>query len=91
MMDKNTIQLLNQFMGNLDVEGICGFWVDEEPDENDMIWVYIIIDWDWVNDSPTEPTFIAKRMRLGVKEEIKKFLGVDVMIGSIARKCNELV
>ena len=91
MTDKNTIQLLNEFMGNLDVEGICGFWIDEERDDHDMMWVYIILDLDWVNSIQTKPQFVANRMRQGVKEEIKKFLGIDVMVGSIARKCNELV
>ena len=88
MIDKKTYSLLTEFMENLDVEGICGFWIDDEYDDHNMVWVYIILDLDWVNKIPTKPQFVATRMRTGVKEEIKKFLGVDVMVGSVARKCN---
>lgn len=89
--DDKEIKLLTEFMENLDVEGICGFWIDEERDDHDMMWVYIILDLDWVNSVPTKPQFVANRMRQGVKEEIKKFLGVDVMVGSTARKCDESI
>ena len=35
------------------------------------------------------PESIARKLRERVKDEIKKWLGVDVYVGSIARKCNE--
>lgn len=93
MQDPNlkTVKLLENFMSELDVEGICGFWIDEEPDDHDNFWVYIILDLDWLenNQHPTKPGFVAGRMRNGVKEEIKKFLGLNVMVGSVARKCPE--
>lgn len=90
MDDARTISLLEKFMNELDVEGICGFWIDEERDDHDSLWVYIILDIDWINKVPTKPQFVANRMRNGVKEEIKKFLGLDVMVGSTAKKCNEI-
>jgi hypothetical protein len=86
-----TVKLLENFMSEFEVEGICGFFIDEEPDDHDNFWVYIILDLDWLQDNqhPTKPEFVARRMRNGVKEEIKKFLGLDVMVGSVARKCPE--
>ena len=86
--DDKEIKLLAEFMENLDVEGICGFWIDDEYDEHNMLWVYIILDLDWISEIPTKPQFVANRMRTSVKEEIKKFLGIDVMVGSVARECN---
>lgn len=88
---KNAIEIVEKFMSELDVEGICGFFIDSEPDDHDMFWVYIILDLDWLNNNqhPTKPGFVANRMRMGVKSEIKKYLGFDVMVGSVARKCTE--
>lgn len=90
--DDKEIKLLTEFMENLDVEGICGFFIDPEHDEHDFIWVYIILDLDWLNDNqhPTKPGFVANRMRNGVKEEIKKYLGLDVRVGSVAKKCDDV-
>lgn len=76
-------------MENLDVEGICGFWIDNELDEHDNLWVYLILDIDWISQMQTKPQFVANRMRNGVKEEIKKFLNLNVMVGSVAKKCEE--
>ena len=90
--DDKEINLLTQFMENLEVEGICGFFIDPEHDDHDLIWVYIILDLDWLNDNqhPTKPGFVANRMRNGVKEEIKKYLGLDVRVGSVAKKCGDV-
>ena len=87
--ENKTISLIEKFMQNLDIEGICGFWIDEELDIDDKIWVYIVLDLDWIKSANTKPEFIAKRMRLGVQQEIKKFLGLDVMVGSTSRVCSE--
>ena len=86
-----TVKLLENFMSELEVEGICGFWVDEEPDVHDFIWVYIILDLDWLenNQHPTKPGFVVQRMRSGVENEIKKFLSIDVRVGSVAKRCSE--
>lgn len=76
-------------MSELDIEGICGFWIDDEIDVHDMYWVYIILDSEKLEDHPTKPGFVAERYRKGIKSEIKKFLGIDVMVGSISKKCPE--
>jgi hypothetical protein len=89
MMEDKRIDVLSDFMENLDVKGICGFWIDVEEDIHGYIWVYIILDLDWIQEIPTKPEFIARRMREGVKEEIKKWLGMDVMVGSTAKKCDK--
>ena len=73
---KRKIKILNKFMSNQNIEGICSFWIDEEPDEYDNIWLYIVLDIDWINEIPTKPEFIVNRMRQGLREEIKKYLGV---------------
>jgi hypothetical protein len=89
MKKKEIIELLENFLSEMNVEGICGGWVDEETGEDGVFWVYIILDLDWINEIPTKPEFIASRMRLGVAEEIYNFLDIRVRVGSVARKCEK--
>jgi hypothetical protein len=88
-MDK-TIKLLEEFLKDYTMEGACGFWV--QPDEDGGIpSVYIIFDLDWLKSFPTKPDFVARRMRQGLKEDIKNWTGVDVpYVGSTAKKCDSL-
>jgi len=88
--EDKTVKLLSKFLEEYEVPGICGFWVDDEPDDHDKYWVYIILDLDTLEDHPTKPGFVADRYRRGLQSEIKKFLGIDVMVGSTSRRCSEL-
>ena len=86
-MDK-TIKLLEEFLKDYTMEGVCGFWV--QPDEDGGVpSVYIVLDLDWLQSSPTKPDFVARRMRQGLKEDIKNWTGVDLpYVGSTAKKCD---
>ena len=84
--EDKTPKILEKFMENLDVEGICGFWVDPEGDIHSKYWVYLIIDKDWL-ENQEKP---LQRMKINLQKEIKKFLNVDVMIGITVRKCSEM-
>ena len=88
-MDK-TINILEEFLKDYTMEGVCGFWV--QPDEDGGIpSVYIVLDLDWLQSSPTKPDFVARRMRQGLKEDIKNYTGIDVSyVGSTAKKCGAI-
>lgn len=88
-MDK-TIKLLEEFLKDYTMEGACGFWV--QPDEEGGIpSVYIILDLDWLQSIETKPDFVARRMRQGLKEDIKNWTGIEVSyVGSTAKKCDGL-
>jgi len=88
-MDK-TINILEEFLKDYTMEGVCGFWV--QPDEDGGIpSVYIVLDLDWLQSSPTKPDFVARRMRQGLKEDIKNWTGIDVSyVGSTAKKCGTI-
>ena len=88
-MDK-TIKLLEEFLSSYEIEGVCSTWVDNEPDEDGNYWVYIVLDLDWLEENQTKPGFIERRMKQGLKEEIKKYLNLDVYVGSTAKKCDSL-
>ena len=83
-------KLVKKFLETYKMDGICKFMVDWSPeDDAPTITVYIVIDIDWLKKIQIRPESIARKLRERVKDEIKKWLGVDVYVGSIARKCNE--
>ena len=84
---EKTVKLLESFLSDKEVDGVCGYMVD--PDGEGSIQVIVVLDIDYINEANTKPGFIAKMIREGVKQEIKKWIGLDVYVGSIAKKCNE--
>jgi hypothetical protein len=85
---EKTIKLLEAFLSDKEVDGVCGYTVIPDYGE-DSIQVIVILDIDYIKKANTKPGFIAKMIREGVKQEIKKWIGLDVYVGSTAKKCNE--
>jgi hypothetical protein len=86
---KKTIKLLESFLSDKEVDGVCGYIVD--PDGEGQIQVIVVLDIDYIKEANTKPGFVAKMIREGVKQEIKKWIGLDVYVGSTARKCDESI
>jgi hypothetical protein len=84
---EKTVKLLESFLSDKEVDGVCGYMVD--PDGEGPIQVIVVLDIDYIKEANTNPGFIAKMIREGVKQEIKKWIGMDVYVGSIAKKCDE--
>lgn len=84
---EKTVKLLESFLSDKKVDGVCGYIVD--PDGEGPIQVIVVLDIDYVKSANTKPGFVAKMIREGVKKEIKKWIGVDVYVGSTARRCSE--
>jgi hypothetical protein len=84
---EKTIKLLESFLNDYSIEGVCGFWVDDELDVLSNYFVVVILDIDWIQKIQTKPEFVAKRLRDRIKDEIKKYLGINVTVGSVAKKC----
>jgi hypothetical protein len=82
-----TIKLLETFLSDKEVDGVCGYIVD--PDGEGQIQVIVVLDIDYIKEANTKPGFVAKMIREGVKQEIKKWIGLDVYVGSTAKKCDE--
>jgi hypothetical protein len=82
-----TIKLLEAFLSDKEVDGVCGYIVD--PDGEGQIQVIVVLDIDYIKEANTKPGFVAKMIREGVKQEIKKWIGLDVYVGSTAKKCDE--
>ena len=83
-----TIKLLEKFLSTYEVEGVCHLWLGVAPDDNGIPWVYMKLDEDWIEGYNSD--FIVKRMKQGVKDEIKKYLDIDVQILATTGKCEEL-
>ena len=90
-MDKHqkTISLLETFLSDKVVDGVCGYMVVPDDGE-DSIQVIVVLDIDYINQANTKPGFVAKMIRNGVKQEIKKWLGIDVYVGSTTKKCDSV-
>jgi hypothetical protein len=90
-MDKHekTIKLLESFLSDKEVDGVCSYMVIPD-DSNDSIQVIVILDIDYIKQANTKPGFVAKMIREGVRQEIKKWLGLDVYVGSTSKKCDEI-
>jgi hypothetical protein len=86
---EKTIKLLEAFLSDKEVDGVCGYIVD--PDGEDSIQVIVVLDIDYIKEANTKPGFVAKMIREGVKQEIKKWIGLDVYVGSTAKKCDESI
>jgi hypothetical protein len=86
---EKTIRLLKSFLSTLKVDGVCGYMVDSD-DEN-SIQVIVVLDIDYIQEANTKPGFVARMIREGVRQEIKKWLGLDVMVGSMTKKCDNKV
>ena len=84
---EKTVNLLESFLSTKEVDGICGYIVD--PDGEGPIQVIVVIDIDYIQEANTKPGFITQMIRQGVKQEIKKWIGLDVYVGSTAKKCDE--
>ena len=81
-------KILQGFLDSLQIEGLCGYMlVDENKDKPEVI---LILDIDWLLKSELLTHHLASRLRWKVKQEIEKWLDMDVYIGSIAKKCDEL-
>jgi hypothetical protein len=85
---EKTVKLLESFLSDKEVDGVCGYMVD--PDGEGPIQVIVVLDIDYIQEANTKPGFIARMIREGVKQEIKKWIGVDVYVGSTAKKCDEI-
>ena len=85
---EKTVKLLESFLSDKEVDGVCGYMVD--PDGEGPIQVIVVLDIDYIQEANTKPGFIARMIREGVKQEIKKWIGVDVYVGSTAKKCDEV-
>ena len=85
---EKTIKLLEAFLSDKEVDGVCGYTVVSDDGE-DSIQVIVVLDIDYIKEANTKPGFIARMIREGVKQEIKKWIGLDVYVGSTAKKCDE--
>jgi len=90
-MDKHqkTISLLEAFLSDKVVDGVCGYMVIPDYGE-DSIQVIVILDIDYIQNSNTKPGFVARMIRNGVRLEIKKWLNLDVYVNSTTKKCDSV-
>lgn len=81
-----TVKLLEKFLSSYELENVCRIWVDNEPDDHDNYWVYMVLDKDWYYSS--KPDFIVRRMKQGLRELINNYLGLyNIQVGITFEDC----
>lgn len=82
-------KLLRYFLNTYELDGVCEYIITYDDEEN-YSSVIIVLDLDWLKSLPAEPEpgFVAKKYRKGLKEEIYNFTGLDVYVGSTAKRCD---
>lgn len=90
--NKKIAKILSKFLEKTSFPGICGFWIDEESlDEDEKIFIYLILDEQFIKNSSMRPDILATSMKNSVKRKIDQILGEDlVRMGSIVRDCENL-
>lgn len=91
MHEKNRkiAKILSKFLEKTSFAGVCGFWIDEESlEEDEKIFIYLILDEQFIKNSNVRPDILATSMKNSVKRKIDQILGEEIVtIGSIVRDC----
>lgn len=72
----NKVKLVDKFLSKTKYEKVCSYWIDIE-DETDIV-VYLVISNNITKYSE------AEKIRDNVANDIKKWLDIDVYVGSIS-------
>lgn len=79
---------VEKFVESMDIPGICGFWFDEETENDGTPWVYFILDSDMLTGK--DQILFISSLKKTIKSEIENVFGFKVMIGILVKKCSEL-
>lgn len=72
----NKVKLVDKFLSKTKYKKVCSYWIDIE-DETDIV-VYLVISNNITKYSE------AEKIRDNVANDIKKWLDIDVYVGSIS-------
>jgi len=80
---------LEKFVSKLSYPEVCKIVVDWELDENNDIWVNVIISKDWFDYDPTVNKVAAvNRIRSDIRNKIESTFGFTIRAGSYVKECN---
>lgn len=86
------VKLVHKFMETYPMEGICGYWIDvndEEDNEADFISIYLVFDSEKMEGRLNKAVEVnQKRNRL--KSDIQNLFGFHTYVGSISKKCDDV-
>lgn len=89
--ESKLLSVIRGFLNSLSYDEVCEIWVDTEPDESGDIWIYVVISEDWYlyEDGSINMNKVAmvNKIRREVRDGVKKFMGIDVRVGSYVQKC----
>ena len=86
------VKLVHKFMETYPMEGICGYWIDvndEDDHEADFISIYLVFDSEKMEGRLNRAVEVnQKRNRL--KSDIQNLFGFHTYVGSTSQKCDDV-
>lgn len=90
-------QIIEKLLEKVEIDGLCGFFVVKDEEENDgtpsinhKIQVILILDIDYLDNEEIDQYMFARKVKSNIYKKIQGYLGVDVYVGSIAKKCDNI-
>lgn len=84
----NKVKLISKLLTNSNYDKVCGFWIDDET--HGKTNVYLIIDKSLMNKHTPMSFASVDSIRRKVAKDIKKWLNIEVFVGSVAGDCNKI-
>lgn len=81
-------KLLVKFIETMSIPDVCGFWVDDETEEDGTPWIYFILDSSAING--THQILILNKIKKNIKDEIENMFGIRVMVSIIVKNCSDI-
>jgi hypothetical protein len=79
---------LNKYFS--DYDEICQFIIDPDYEDDEPIWVYMVIskDWYYYDDSnETNKTHKINQLKRKIIEHVKLYMNIDIYVGTYVREC----
>lgn len=78
---------LNKYFS--DYDEICQFFIDPDFEDDEPIWVYIVVskDWYYYESSEANKTHRINQLKRKAIEYVKLFMNIDIYVGTYVREC----
>ena len=78
---------LNKYFS--DYDEICQFIIDPDFEDDEPIWVYMVIskDWYYYESSDEYKTHRVHQLKRKAIEYVKLFMNIDIYVGTYVREC----
>lgn len=85
------VNVLETFLNKYfyDYDEICQFIIDPDFEDDEPIWVYMVIskDWYYYESSEVNKTHRLHQLKRKAIEYVKLYMNIDIYVGTYVREC----